>query len=174
VTGQGDTSLLLPQEVAMPAEGLRIASLLTAAGLTPSNSEASRKLKEDAVRVQGEVVDDAQQVFAPDSRACCRSATQFRPHPAGTAAVNRARQKTFPFLICARIMRTANTGASKQRQAPTSSRRVDGEKACYNGRLAHGNVGLTESAEAGRSSLKVCAGTCAAPAGRMIVHLADV
>lgn len=65
VTGQGDTSQLPLQEVAVPAEGLRIASLLTAAGLTPSNSEASRKLKERAVRVQGEVVDDAQQVFAP-------------------------------------------------------------------------------------------------------------
>jgi len=65
VTGQGDTSLLPLQEVVVPAEGLRIASLLTAAGLTPSNSEASRKLKERAVRVQGEVVDDAQQVFAP-------------------------------------------------------------------------------------------------------------
>ncbi len=65
VTGQGDTSQLPLQEVAVPAEGLRIASLLTAAGLTPSNSEASRKLKERAVRVQGEVVDDAQQVFVP-------------------------------------------------------------------------------------------------------------
>ena len=65
VTGQGDTSQLPLQEVVVPAEGLRIASLLTAAGLTPSNSEASRKLKERAVRVQGEVVDDAQQVFAP-------------------------------------------------------------------------------------------------------------
>lgn len=65
VTGQGDTSQLPLQEVAVPAEGLRIASLLTAVGLTPSNSEASRKLKERAVRVQGEVVDDAQQVFAP-------------------------------------------------------------------------------------------------------------
>ncbi len=65
VTGQGDTSLLPLQEVVVPAEGLRIASLLTAAGLTPSNSEASRKLKERAVRVQGEVVDDAQQVFVP-------------------------------------------------------------------------------------------------------------
>lgn len=65
VTGQGDVSLLPLQEVAIPAEGLRIGALLTAAGLTPSNSEASRKLKERAVKVNGEVVDDAQQVFAP-------------------------------------------------------------------------------------------------------------
>jgi tyrosyl-tRNA synthetase len=65
VTGQGDVSLLPLQEVVVPAEGLRIGALLTAAGITPSNSEASRKLKERAVKVNGEVVDDAQQVFLP-------------------------------------------------------------------------------------------------------------
>jgi len=65
VTGQGDVTLLPLQEVTIPAEGLRIGALLTAAGLTPSNSEASRKLKERAVKVDGEVVEDAQQVFAP-------------------------------------------------------------------------------------------------------------
>ena len=65
VTGQGDVSLLPLQEVAIPAEGLRIGALLTAAGLTPSNSEASRKLKERAVKVNGEVVEDTQQVFSP-------------------------------------------------------------------------------------------------------------
>jgi len=65
VTGQGDVTLLPLQEVAIPVEGLRIGALLTAAGLTPSNSEASRKLKERAVKVDGEVVEDAQQVFAP-------------------------------------------------------------------------------------------------------------
>ena len=65
VTGQGDTSLLPLQEVAVPAEGLRIAALLTAAGITPSNSEANRKLKERAVKVEGEVVEDAGTTFAP-------------------------------------------------------------------------------------------------------------
>ena len=65
VTGQGDVTLLPLQEVAIPAEGLRIGALLTAAGLTPSNSEASRKLKERAVKVDGEVVEDAQQLFQP-------------------------------------------------------------------------------------------------------------
>jgi tyrosyl-tRNA synthetase len=65
VTGQGDVTLLPLQEVAIPAEGLRIGALLTAAGLTPSNSEASRKLKEGAVKVDGEVVGDAQQLFVP-------------------------------------------------------------------------------------------------------------
>ena len=65
VTGQGDVTLLPLQEVSIPAEGLRIGALLTAAGLTPSNSEASRKLKERAVKVDGEVVDDAQQLFVP-------------------------------------------------------------------------------------------------------------
>ncbi|MET7143071.1 tyrosine--tRNA ligase [Xanthomonas sp. PPL139] len=65
VTGQGDTSALPLQQVAVPAEGLRIAALLTAAGLTASNSEATRKLKERAVRVAGDVVEDPQQSFAP-------------------------------------------------------------------------------------------------------------
>ncbi|MFI8718944.1 tyrosine--tRNA ligase [Stenotrophomonas sp. NPDC077464] len=65
VTGQGDVTLLPLQEVVIPAEGLRIGALLTAAGVTPSNSEASRKLKERAVKVDGEVVDDAQRVYLP-------------------------------------------------------------------------------------------------------------
>ena len=65
VTGQGDTSLLPLQQVTVPSEGLRIAALLTAAGLTPSNSEAMRKLKERAVRVAGEVVEDPQLHLAP-------------------------------------------------------------------------------------------------------------
>jgi tyrosyl-tRNA synthetase len=63
VTGQGDTSLL--PDVAVPAEGLRIAALLTAAGITPSNAEATRKLKERAVKVDGQVVEDLQIAFKP-------------------------------------------------------------------------------------------------------------
>ena len=65
VRGEGDTAQLPLSEVAVPAEGLRVAALLTAAGLTPSNSEASRKLRERAVRIDGEVVEDPQRVFAP-------------------------------------------------------------------------------------------------------------
>ncbi|WP_425480721.1 tyrosine--tRNA ligase [Luteimonas yindakuii] len=65
VTGQGDTSLLPLQDVHVPVEGLRIAALLTAAGITPSNSEANRKLKERAVKVDGVVIEDAGLVFAP-------------------------------------------------------------------------------------------------------------
>ena len=65
VRGEGDVSNLPLHEIAVPAEGLRIAALLVAAGLMPSNSEANRKLKERAVRVDGEVFDDAARVFAP-------------------------------------------------------------------------------------------------------------
>jgi len=65
VTGQGDITQLPLQEVGVPADGLRIGALLTAAGLTPSNSEASRKLKERAVKVGGVVVEDAQLVLQP-------------------------------------------------------------------------------------------------------------
>ncbi len=65
VRGEGDTALLPLQELRIPAQGIRIGALLTAAGLTPSNSEATRKLRERAVRVDGSVVEDPQQVFKP-------------------------------------------------------------------------------------------------------------
>jgi tyrosyl-tRNA synthetase len=63
VRGDGDTSLLPLSEIAVPAEGLRLPALLTAAGLTASNSEANRKLKERAVRIDAAVVEDAQRMF---------------------------------------------------------------------------------------------------------------
>ncbi|KRD28544.1 tyrosine--tRNA ligase [Lysobacter sp. Root916] len=65
VRGEGDTASLPLTDVVVPVEGLRIAALLTAAGLTPSNSEANRKLKERAVRIDGEIVEDAQHVYTP-------------------------------------------------------------------------------------------------------------
>jgi len=65
VRGEGDTASLPLTDVTVPAEGLRIAALLVAAGLMPSNSEASRKLKERAVRIDNVVVEDPQQVFMP-------------------------------------------------------------------------------------------------------------
>ena len=65
VRGEGDTSLLPLTDIAVSSAGLRIAGLLTAAGLTPSNAEANRKLKERAVRIDGEVFEDPQRVFAP-------------------------------------------------------------------------------------------------------------
>ena len=65
VRGEGDLSSLPLHEVAVPAEGVRIAALLVAAGLMPSNSEANRKLKERAVRIDGDVFEDASRVFVP-------------------------------------------------------------------------------------------------------------
>ncbi|MGN6150898.1 MAG: tyrosine--tRNA ligase [Lysobacteraceae bacterium] len=65
VTGQGDTTLLPLHEVRIPTEGLRIAALLTAAGLTPSNSEANRKLKERAVKIDGAGVADPATTLVP-------------------------------------------------------------------------------------------------------------
>ncbi|HEX5307376.1 MAG TPA: tyrosine--tRNA ligase [Dyella sp.] len=63
VRGEGDTSLLPLTELVVPAEGLRLPALLTAAGLTASNSEASRKIKERAVKIDAAVVEDPQRVF---------------------------------------------------------------------------------------------------------------
>jgi len=65
VRGQGDTSLLPLSEIRVPAEGLRLPALLKVAGLASSNTEANRKLKERAVRIDGEVAEDAQRVFTP-------------------------------------------------------------------------------------------------------------
>ena len=65
VRGEGDVGNLPLHEIEVPAGGLRIAALLVAAGLMPSNSEANRKLKERAVRVDGAVFEDASRVFAP-------------------------------------------------------------------------------------------------------------
>lgn len=64
VRGEGDTALLPLSEISVPAEGLRLPALLTAAGLVSSNSEANRKLKENAVKIDAEVVVDAQRMFA--------------------------------------------------------------------------------------------------------------
>ena len=65
MTGQGDSTLLELKNVAIPAEGIRIAALLTAVGITPSNSEANRKLKERAVKIDGAVVEDAGLTLQP-------------------------------------------------------------------------------------------------------------
>jgi len=65
VTGQGDISALAVQTRVVPTEGIRIAALLTATKLTSSNSEANRKLKERAVRINGEVVEETQTVLKP-------------------------------------------------------------------------------------------------------------
>jgi tyrosyl-tRNA synthetase len=65
VRGEGDVGNLLLQDVMVPPAGLRIAALLVAAGLMPSNSEANRKLKERAVRIDGEVFEDTSRLFFP-------------------------------------------------------------------------------------------------------------
>jgi len=65
VRGEGDTALLPLNEIPAPVEGLRLPALLTAAGLTSSNSEANRKIKERAVRIDSQIVEDAQRVLAP-------------------------------------------------------------------------------------------------------------
>ncbi|UXI68238.1 tyrosine--tRNA ligase [Tahibacter amnicola] len=64
VQGGGVPADLVTTDIVVPAEGMRIAALLKAAGLAPSNSEALRKLNERAVRVDGEVVEDRERVFS--------------------------------------------------------------------------------------------------------------
>ncbi|HET7266559.1 MAG TPA: tyrosine--tRNA ligase [Oleiagrimonas sp.] len=63
VRGQGDTSQLPLSDITVPDDGLRLPALLKAAGLVSSSSEAHRKLRERAVRINGEVTEDAKQVL---------------------------------------------------------------------------------------------------------------
>ena len=65
VRGEGDTALLPQADVPVPDDGLRIAALLVAAGLAPSNSGAMRKLRERAVRIDAQVFEDPQRLFTP-------------------------------------------------------------------------------------------------------------
>ena len=65
VRGEGDLLAVPLTEIAVPVAGLRLPALLTAAGLTPSNSEAARKLRERAVRIDHAVCEDAARVFTP-------------------------------------------------------------------------------------------------------------
>jgi tyrosyl-tRNA synthetase len=50
--------LFEPTEIPVSVGGLRVAALFCAAGLTASNSEANRKLRERALRVDNQVVED--------------------------------------------------------------------------------------------------------------------
>lgn len=50
-------------DIAVSAQGIRIGALLKAAGLAPSTSEATRKLAERAVRVDGDVVEDRERTL---------------------------------------------------------------------------------------------------------------
>ncbi len=58
VRGGAVPSDLPLKDIATPAEGIRIGSLLRASGLAPSGAEANRKLVERAVRLDGVVVED--------------------------------------------------------------------------------------------------------------------
>ena len=65
VRGEGDTSQIPLTVLHVERAGVRLPALLTQAGLSSSNSEANRKLKERAVRIDGATVEDAAQVFLP-------------------------------------------------------------------------------------------------------------
>ena len=58
VQGGGVPQDIPVKDIFVPVSGIRIGALLKAAGLAPSTSEATRKLGERAVRVDGEVVED--------------------------------------------------------------------------------------------------------------------
>ncbi|HWU51201.1 MAG TPA: tyrosine--tRNA ligase [Tahibacter sp.] len=64
IQGGGVPADLVVQDVPVPVEGLRIGALLKAAGLAASGSEASRKINERAVRVDGALVEDASLILA--------------------------------------------------------------------------------------------------------------
>jgi tyrosyl-tRNA synthetase len=68
VQGGGVPQDILAQDIVVPVAGMRLGALLKAAGLAPSTSEATRKIGERAVRVDGEVVDDRERMFAAGTK----------------------------------------------------------------------------------------------------------
>ncbi len=61
---------MLPEDVAevtltVDAAGMGLAHVLKGAALVPSTSEAMRQIRQGAVRVDGERVEDAARVFGP-------------------------------------------------------------------------------------------------------------
>ncbi len=66
--------------LAVGAEGLRLAQVLTDLGFTASNGEAKRKLAEGAVKLDGTVVSDPAQLIAPDDGAILRLSLGKKRH----------------------------------------------------------------------------------------------
>jgi tyrosyl-tRNA synthetase len=69
VRGDGDVSVVPQARLGVSADGIRLAALLKLAGLAASASEATRKIREKAVRVDGEVVEDPSRSFEPGFEA---------------------------------------------------------------------------------------------------------
>ncbi len=65
VRGEGDVRAVPLMEIAVAEAGMRLPAVLVAAGLASSNSEATRKLRERAVRIDGEHVEDVGRMLAP-------------------------------------------------------------------------------------------------------------
>lgn len=65
VRGEADKDLLEINTLIVSDQGIRLAALLKLAGLASSNAEANRKIQERAVRIDNNVVEDAQRMFLP-------------------------------------------------------------------------------------------------------------
>jgi tyrosyl-tRNA synthetase len=65
VRGEADKNLLEIKVLTVPAEGVRLATVLRLAGLAGSNTEANRKIQERAVRIDNLVVEDSQLLLMP-------------------------------------------------------------------------------------------------------------
>jgi tyrosyl-tRNA synthetase len=66
--------------IATGAQGMRLAALLTAVGLTASNGEAKRKLAEGAVKLEGETVTDPALVVLPQEGETLRLSLGKKRH----------------------------------------------------------------------------------------------
>jgi len=65
VRGEADKNLLEIKVLAVPVEGVRLATVLRMAGFAGSNTEANRKIQERAVRIDNLVVEDSQLLLMP-------------------------------------------------------------------------------------------------------------
>jgi tyrosyl-tRNA synthetase len=65
VRGEADKNLLEIKVLSVPTEGARLATVLRLAGLAGSNTEATRKIQERAVRIDNQIVEDSQLLLMP-------------------------------------------------------------------------------------------------------------
>jgi tyrosyl-tRNA synthetase len=65
VRGEADKNLLEIKVLSVPTEGARLATVLRLAGLAGSNTEATRKIQERAVRIDNQIVEDSHLLLMP-------------------------------------------------------------------------------------------------------------
>jgi tyrosyl-tRNA synthetase len=121
VTGQGDITQLPLQDVAIPAEGLRIAALLTAAGLTRATLKPTASSRSARSRSTVKWSKMASRCCSRASKACCRSASVLSPACAWSLPEREGPAPAGPSLCSCRAKPTLGCAS----RVPTAARRMN-------------------------------------------------